>query len=318
MQGNLYVGTSGMSVWFSRDLGETWKRPYTESGLYLEARVWSLAPSGPGRVLAGTDRGLHEWDAAAESWTHLPSPMDGLEIWSLRRSPHEPEGLIAGTRPAALFHSFDAGRSWEKAAAELALDCIFVGTPRVTSVAYDPQDRCRVWCGIEIDGVHMSEDGGRSWRKCAGKGLVSEDVHDVAAVYRGDECRLFATTNKGLHVSRDGGATFRFIELGSPWQYTRAVVPAADGTVFVTNGDGPPGSTGKLWRSRDGGTSFEEVPLPVVPNSTIWTVAASPHEPRLLFACSNLGELYRSRDGGGTWEKLARELGEIRALLLTP
>jgi len=39
----LCVGTAGMSVWFSRDDGETWIRPYIESGLYLEARVWALS-----------------------------------------------------------------------------------------------------------------------------------------------------------------------------------------------------------------------------------------------------------------------------------
>ena len=32
----LCVGTAGTSVWFSRDLGETWDRTYSESGLYLE------------------------------------------------------------------------------------------------------------------------------------------------------------------------------------------------------------------------------------------------------------------------------------------
>ncbi len=43
MDTRLCVGTCGMSVWFSDDLGESWTRPYSESGLYLEARVWALS-----------------------------------------------------------------------------------------------------------------------------------------------------------------------------------------------------------------------------------------------------------------------------------
>jgi hypothetical protein len=70
-------------------------------------------------VLAGTDRGLHEWDAAAERCTHLPSPMDGLEIWSLRRSPHEPRLLFACSNLGELYRSRDGGDTWEKLAREL-------------------------------------------------------------------------------------------------------------------------------------------------------------------------------------------------------
>lgn len=61
MSVHLYVDTSGLFVCFSGDLGETWERPYSESGLYLEARVWALSchPAQPGRIYAGTDSGIY-------------------------------------------------------------------------------------------------------------------------------------------------------------------------------------------------------------------------------------------------------------------
>jgi hypothetical protein len=34
-----YVGSDGHSVWFSDDLGATWVRPNSLSGLYLEVAV---------------------------------------------------------------------------------------------------------------------------------------------------------------------------------------------------------------------------------------------------------------------------------------
>ncbi len=159
----LCVGTAGMSVWFSRDLGETWTRPYIESGLYLEARVWALSahPARPGEVFAGTDSGIYRWSEATRLWTHLPSPLDGLHVWSLVQSPDDPDVLLAGTHPAGIWRSTDGARSWTPCAARFAETCVFLGRPRVTQILFDPLERETVWAGVEIDGVHRSTDGGQ-------------------------------------------------------------------------------------------------------------------------------------------------------------
>ena len=111
-----------------------------------------------------------------------------------------------------------------------------------------------------------------------------------------------------------------FSELDSPWQYTRAIVPRADhtGVVFLTNGNGPPGNTGRLLVSRDYGATWAEVPLPGRLNSTPWCVATHPADPMLVFVCTNLGQLFRSRDGGASFERLPHEFGELRALAWRP
>ena len=56
---HVYAGTAGHSAWFSDDDGETWVHPNSHSGMYLEARVWTLAsdPKTPERLFAGTDIG---------------------------------------------------------------------------------------------------------------------------------------------------------------------------------------------------------------------------------------------------------------------
>ena len=311
----LCVGTAGMSVWFSRDLGETWTRPYIESGLYLEARVWALSahPARPGVVLAGTDSGIYRWVESEKHWTHLPSPLDELDVWSLVQAPDNPDVLLAGTHPAGIWRSDDGGKSWTQSAASFAAQCIFLGRPRVTQILFDRVDPGTVWAGVEIDGVHRSRDGGRTWQR-ASDGLVSDDIHGVAVVRNGSKL-VYATTNKGLHVSRDDGNSWQFQALESPWQYTRTIVPRADGddTVFLTNGNGPPGSTGRLLISRDHGGHWQDVGLPGMLNSTPWTVATNPADPRLIFCCSNLGQIFRSTDGGASWTKLAREFGEVRS-----
>jgi len=146
------------------------------------------------------------------------------------------------------------------------------------------------------------------------KGLVSADLHGIAAL--GDGVML-ATTNRGLHRSEDDGETWSWQRLDSPWQYTRAVVATATG-VFLCNGDGPPGTTGRLLRSMDAGKTWCECALPGPLNSTPWCVAGHPSDAKLLFAATNLGQLFRSEDGGDTWRRLRHEFGEVRALHWRP
>ena len=317
----LCVGTAGTSVWFSRDLGETWERPYSESGLYLESRVWALSahPARSGEVLAGTDSGVYRWSEASKNWIHLPSPFDTLCTWALARDPRDPNVIVAGTHPAALYRSNDGGKSWQQLHASLAKQCIFVGQPRVTQVLFDPVIKDTLWASVEIDAVHRSRDGGKSWARLD-KGLVSGDVHGIAVVRNGARTTLFATTNKGLHRSTDDGDSWTFQELDSPWQYTRTISARADGdqTLFLTNGNGPPGSTGRLLRSRDYGSSWQDARLPEPTNSTPWCVASHQADPSIVFAVTNLGQIFRSKDGGDTWTKLTREFGEVRSMLLLP
>lgn len=320
MDANLYVGTSGLSVWFSRDKGETWTRPYSESGLYLESRVWALSahPDLPGQVFAGTDSGVYRWDEGAKKWTRL-AELDGACVWSLAHDPRNGRAMLAGTHPAALWRSDDAGATWRRLPCAFAESCIFIGRPRVTQVLFDPDEAGVLWAGAEIDGVYRSADGGETWERRS-SGLISDDIHGLAVVQADGARRIFAATNKGLHVSEDEGRSWRLQLLDSPWQYTRAVLPGPlrDGTVWLTNGNGPPGSTGRLLLSRDGGRTFRDAGLPGELNSTPWCVATNAADPELIFVLTNLGQAFRSEDGGRTWTKLKREFGEVRSALWLP
>jgi len=132
--------------------------------------------------------------------------------------------------------------------------------------------------------------------------------------------KLYAATNKGLHVSEDAGEHWAFQRIDSPWQYSRSVVPRADnsGVMFLTNGDGPPGTDGRLHRSRDHGAHWERVPLPAEIQSSVYFMATNAADPMLFFVATNLGQLFRSTDGGESWVALKRRLGEIRTMTWLP
>ena len=86
----------------------------------------------------------------------------------------------------------------------------------------------------------------------------------------------------------------------------------------MTNGNGAPGTSGRLYRSVNSATSWQDVHLPGQIESSVYFLTAHPADPSLIFAATALGQLYRSTDGGEKWTSLRQRLGEIRALLWLP
>jgi photosystem II stability/assembly factor-like uncharacterized protein len=329
----LYVATNGLSVWSSNDLGETLVRTGTGRGMYSGSQVWALAPraAASGELLAGTNSGIYWLDRAGVRWTHMPSPMDNMLVTALAVSPHNPDVILAGTQPAALYRSDDAGRTWRNLNVPMKpfTNVGFEGAvtadtsqvkhwTRVTQILFDPEDRSTVWAGVEIDSLWRSTDGGQHWERVT-QGLANDDIHGLAVTYHGKR-KLFATTYGGLHTSIDGGASWMPQTVDSPWVYMRSIVERADrkGVIFMTNGDGPPGSHGRLYRSRDNGVHWEDARLPGEVESSCYFLAVNAADPNLIFAAATLGQIYRSTDGGEHWTAIKRRLGEIRALAWMP
>ena len=61
--------------------------------------------------------------------------------------------------------------------------------------------------------------------------------------------------------------------------------------------------SGGLFRSTDGGESFEGLETPFV-SETVTSLAISPHDPDVLYAGTEPSRVYRSEDAGDSWEQL--------------
>ncbi len=316
---SIMVGTTGAGLFHSADSGESWRRIGSPFPGESQVRALAVDPSSPNVVYAGAENGIYRSEDAGTNWAKLDSPMEGLKIWSIAIDPSNSDNVFVGTSPAQLFRSRDGGQSWDKLAANIAQECA-IGDPRVTALLVDPVDSNTVLAGVEIDGVYVSRDGGDTWSH-VDQGITNPDIHGMAFSL-GEEKTVLVSTPREIFASSDDGATFQSLMSSSSLEmpYCRWVAVKADDpqTMFVANGDAAIGNTGTIRRSTDGGQSWNEVPLPVEPNSPVWNFATNPADPELILANSVYGELYRSEDGGENWGKIKKEFTEVRALAWTP
>ena len=333
----LFVATNGLSIWTSTDLGNTLARMPTSTAMYSGSRVWSLLETPTG-LMAGSDSGIYRWDTKDGRWVGLPSPTDVQLVTALAMSPFAPNILLAGTQPGAVYRSEDGGQSWENLNVPIKpfVSSGFFEDPksiaskvnanrplaqhwtRVTQILFDNEDPSLVWAGVEIDGAWLSRDGGRTFTRNSA-GLKSNDVHGFAVLANGTRT-VFAATNAGLHTSTDDGQNWVFQEIDSEWQYTRSILskPGQSDTMLLTNGNGAPGTKGRLYKSKNAGDTWSDVGLPGSVESSVYFLAVHPADPNLVFAAATLGQLYRSDDGGENWIALPQRLNEIRAIAWLP
>ncbi len=326
----IVVGTIGQSIMRSADNGTTWARIGPRGGFPYEASVRCLAmhPKESKIIFAGTERGLYRSEDGGANWQFVDSALNSYYLWALAIDPVNPDVLFAGSgtpTPAAIFRSTDGGKNWQKRPAEIAAECENVVSPRVTGIAVDPLDHKNIWMSLEVDGTRHSNDGGETWDLVEATG--HRDIHNVA-VTKGPPKTVFIMANREIYASRDDGASWDTLGMQKnlPWEYPRketylrgmAIDPADSKAFFLGFGDFTPGSSGAIARSGDLGKSWQLLPLPVEPNTTVWTFGTNPADPTIIFAASRFGYLYRSDSGGASWTKLRRELSEIAAVCWLP
>jgi len=323
MSNTLYAGTIGQSIWRSTDIGKTWRR--ASNGVFPEADVRAIVvhPTDSNVLYAGTEKGVVKTSDGGNSWEHMPSDMDSREVWSLAIHPTEPDTVYAGTCPSAFFKTTDGGETWTHLDAKLAQECEGIPIiPRVTTIIIDPEDHETVYAGIEIDGLRLSTDGGKTWDERS-EGLSSLDIHGLTVV-PGQQKTLVAATNNDVCITTDmHNWTPLKVRDHFPWPYTRAAfyLDGDNAKVFIGAGNGPPGDQGGIFYMRDTNDvrdataiRWDRSDIGMTANSTIWTFGYNPRVDGLMIACSVSGQLFLSEDNGGSWEKLAHEFGEVRAL----
>lgn len=302
----LLVGASsswtGPQVGRSDDLGKTWQE----------------TPNGSVRFPPGTEASVER------VWQLVPGASA--------------EVVYAGTEPGAIFRSEDRGETFTL---ERALwdhphrpqwNAGFGGQAFHTVLPH-PSDPMSVTAALSAGGVYQTTDGGASWEP-RNRGIRAEFLPEDEQYPEFGQCvhkvarhparpdRLFAQNHGGVYRSDDEGASWVSIadELPADFGFPIVVHPHQPDTIYTfplqgAEGRYPVDAKARVWRSRDAGSSWEELGSGL-PDSYFVAVmrdamCTDSHESAGVYFGGRNGSVFASADEGDTWREIASGLPDI-------
>ena len=319
----------GAGVWRSEDGGQSWELSKLTAG---QMDDW-----------AANDADF----AAMIGWKARPLPFgkEFAQVWSLGRAHGR---LYAGTKPASLLESLDDGRTWQRVQGLSDHPSAGSWQPGAAglvlhTIVADPADPKKLWIGISAAGVFATEDGGATWeRRNRLSNAESCAHHDHPAAPRDGETGhcvhnmmrapgttdvLYQQNHHGVWRSADGGRSWDEITAGLPstFGFPIRVHPRDPDTIWTLplNGDMagrfPPDAACAVWRSRDGGQSWQAMREGLPQKGCYFTVlrqamAGDARDPAGVYFGTNSGSVFGTFDEGDTWHEIARHLPTILAV----
>jgi photosystem II stability/assembly factor-like uncharacterized protein len=305
--GSIYAAAAsewhGSAVWRSRDLGSTWELSseglsYGDDAGRKVSKVSTLALAGD-RLLAGVEApGIFESRDGGETWSLLStlSGQPGSEVWD--DPGHQPPGHLG-----------------------------------ISGFVCDPADSERFFAVVQGVGAFETEDGGSTWMP-RNRGLrrdwpaeweeVGFCVHKL--VRSADPRRLYQQNHVGVHRSDDGGRSWTEITEGLPSEFgfAAAAHPHDRDTAYVIpldpgHGRLMPDGRATVWRTRDGGSSWEPLRRGLPQEAAHLGVlrqamAIDDEDVPGVYVGTSTGQLFASADEGDTWSEIARYLPSISAV----
>jgi photosystem II stability/assembly factor-like uncharacterized protein len=186
-------------------------------------------------VFAATESGLY-YSVDGTEWEDLAVPEESVYSVAI-----DPEGTIyAGTRPARVFVSEmdssnpTAVNEWRELDGFQELPSRdewrlprHENLAQVRDLHVTPEAPDRVVAGVEVGGVHVSDDGGQTWYER--RNGVDDDIHELRVL---DQNEFVAATGFGLFYSEDEGRSWTRLDEGVDQRYFRTVF-GTDGAIYA-------------------------------------------------------------------------------------
>lgn len=222
-------------------------------------------------------------------------------FWCTAFDAKDPDTLYMGGDVIGIYKSEDCGASWRLVNRGLHNYAVYsmTASPRESGVVY----------AMTVDGMVRSTDGGEGWTVLSetrrGKRNISARRSGTVQAIALDstvEGRVIAGSGEGrVFVSEDAGETWRELPYREQVQgkgpiATVLISEADPRQVFVAQ------TKQGLYRSRDGGETWEVVGAGTLPQGVTHIVGGLAKAPNRYYACFGREGVYASTDGGEHWE----------------
>jgi photosystem II stability/assembly factor-like uncharacterized protein len=264
-----------------------------------ESGYMASDPSDPNVTYGGNYSGVLDMQdratgqrARLDPWPLNPMGHDAKDskyrfqwTYPIMNSPHDPNVLYVGSN--VIFKSTDKGKSWTIISPDLTKhDPATLGasggpiTKDQTSIEYyatvfalaeSPVTPALIWAGSDDGLIHVTRDGGKTWKNVTPKGLpewtrisiIEPSPHHAGTAYVAANRYQLDDYAPYLYKTSDYGATWTRINEGIPvGEYTRSIREdlVKPGLLYAA-------TERSVWVSRDAGAHWEslEKNLPPVP-----------------------------------------------------
>jgi subtilisin family serine protease len=307
------VSAAGGGLYSTGDRGDHYVRIGVQ-GTSVHALAVGERKDGTTALVAGTDTEttttvLPTGPSVNPEWGSNGSEGTiGTQIGQLATSPSDPHVLwkvrMDAFRGLWLSRSSDGGATWANVS--------HMGETPTALLAHpaDPREISVGFTSLDGDGLYVTRDGGRTWRKYFlghKVAALAGDPRDAERVWVGTPDGLYRSDDGGVHVTKvsDGAVSAITIDRRTPQRIV------AGGAALRVSTDG-----GHTFRTADAG------PL----GMRVSSLLVSPRDPDVLYAGTtshqenglHLGGrgVLRSADGGRTWQNVSSGLQNTAVLSL--
>ena len=288
-------------------------------------RVEGVCSTANGR-LAATEDGVFESGADLAEWKHTLPDVD------TRCLAVTLDGTIfVGADKALLYRRRAAEEQFSEVESLRDLPTYATWTfpvsphlPNIRSIAASPTAAGRVYVGVEVGGVMLTEDGGETWQEA--RESIHPDIHRLAVAPDngappGDGDHVFAVTGVGFYRSQDAARSWqsRCDGLETMYAVTLANDPTDRQRLYAAATLGRPrswrtraeGAVAKVYRSDDGGSQWR----PLMDDGLVEAVdALAVDADGTVYAGTHGGQVLARAADGDQWSVIADGLAPVNCI----